>query len=355
VERRLDEVAAAVAALARSTATTLDPTAILTRAVGALEPVLALGSVSLWRETRQGTELVAHVAHPTGGADPAGFAEAQAEAGAVTLAVEARGERIGHLVVRPATDEALTPDDRALLDIAVSQISGALERVQLFTEVMELERLKSDFIARVSHELRTPITIITGFLETLIAHDAKLDADQRMHMLERSRSASSRLSRLIEELLILSRLEGGVVSPQPELLAMADVLEAVRSGAAAPEQVVAAGPLDHPVVTDRALLVRVLGLLVDNAIKYGDVAELTTTLDDGHWVIEVRDRGPGFAEDIRATAFEMFARSASTNAVPGLGVGLSIARTLVEVLDGSIAIEDAEPGPGAVVRVSLPA
>ena len=63
---------------------------------------------------------------------------------------------------------------------------------------------------------------------------------------------------------------------------------------------------------------------------------------------------PGFAHDIRSTAFEMFARSQTAAAVPGLGVGLAIARTLVEVLDGSVTIEDAAPGPGAIARISLP-
>ena len=352
--RGLDEVATVVAALARGTSTALDPLAILSRAVGALEPVLPLGPVSLWRATRHGMELVA--IHPALDAGTVTDLDAERHSpGAIVLPVEGRGHTFGRLVVQPAAGEELTSDDRALLDIAASQIAGALERVELFTEVMELERLKSDFIARVSHELRTPITIITGFLETLIAHDANLDAEQRIHMLERSRAASSRLGHLIEELLILSRLEGGVLTPHHETLVTGDVLEAVRGGASEPDQVLVTGELGAVLVTDRSLLVRALGLVVDNAIKYGGVAELSTGVEPGRWVVDVRDRGPGFADDIRSTAFEMFARSQTTTAVPGLGVGLSIARTLVEILDGSISIEDAAPGPGALVRISLPA
>ncbi len=349
----LDEVAEVMASLSRAVGTALDPTTILARTVTALSPVLPLGRTSLWRGTRAGMELVAcHPPLPTGELlDPDREA---ATPGATTLEIATRGTPVGQLVVLSATGDAPSGEQRALLDLAASQVAGAIERTELFNEVMELERLKSDFIARVSHELRTPITIISGFLETLIAHDADLESDQRLHMLERSRVASSRLGHLIEELLILSRLEGGVLTPQPEPLAMADVLDAVRAAAVEPDQVLVTGPLDHAVVTDRALLVRAVGLLVDNAIKFGGVAELSTHVEDGRWVVEVRDRGPGFADDIRSTAFEMFARSQTVTAVPGLGVGLAIARTLVEVLDGTVTVEDATPGPGAIARISLP-
>ncbi len=352
--RRVDEVAAVVASLAGAAGMSVDPTSILVHAVDALEPVLPLGSVTLWRERRDGPELVA--SRP--GVDvpvAADLSSVRSAPGAVHLPLEIRGDSSWSLVVHPAAGASLDQDDLALLDIAASQVAGALERVGLFAEVMELERMKWDFIARVSHELRTPITIINGFLETLIAHDGELDAGRRLHMLDRSRVAASRLGHLIEELLILSRLEGGVLIPTPEALVMADVLDTVRAAAAEPEKVVVVGPVDHPIVTDGSLLVRALSLIVDNAVKYGGVAELSIAAEGDRWVVAVRDRGPGFADDIRATIFEMFARSSTTTAVPGLGVGLPIARTVVEVLNGTITIDDADPGPGAVVRISLPA
>jgi signal transduction histidine kinase len=350
---QIEDVAVVVAALSRAAGTALDPSSILARTVAVLEPVVDLGRVSLWRTTRDGAELLA--THPASDLDR-GPLDLDAEAalgGTAVLALDSRAHVLGRLVAHTASGEPFTTADEAILDIAASQIAGALERAQLFAEVMELERLKSDFIARVSHELRTPITIINGFLETLIAHDERLDAEQRVHMLERSRAASARLGDLIEELLILSRIEGGVLTPQPERLLVRDVLAAVRSGAAEPDQVLIDGPTEHPIVTDPALLTRALGLLVDNALKYGGTAELTVELTAGRCLIEVRDRGPGFPDDIRTTAFEMFTRSAASSTTPGLGVGLAIARTLIEVLDGTIAIED-HPGSGALVRVSLP-
>lgn len=222
---------------------------------------------------------------------------------------------------------------------------------------MELERLKSDFIARVSHELRTPITIIKGFLDTMLAHEHTLGPEQRHHMLERSHLASSRLSGLIEELLILSRLEAGVLTPAPATVDIAGVLADVRQAALEPERVTIDTAAGAALTTDGTLLTRALGLVVDNAIKYGGAAVVTAVAPSGSgsWAFEVRDQGPGFPADVRDTAFEMFTRAQGTTAIPGLGVGLPIARTLVEVLDGEIAIDATHPGPGALVRILLPA
>lgn len=349
---RLDDLAVVVADLARAAGTALDPSSILTRTMAVLEPVVDLPRVSLWLTDQRGrAELVA--SFPATPEQVHLDAEAGL-AGAVTLPLVGRNQALGRLVIHPPAT-GWRPDQRALLDIAAMQIAGALERAQLFAEVMELERLKTDFIARVSHELRTPITIINGFLETLIAHDERLDGEQRVQMLERSRAAAARLGVLIEELLIISRLEGGVLTPQPERVVLADLVEDIRAAVADPDHVMVVGDLTEPVVTDAPLLVHALGLLVDNAVKYGGAAELSSRLDGDGWVAEVRDRGPGFSSDVRPIAFEMFTRAQSSSTVPGLGAGLAIARTLVEVLDGSIAIVDPDPGPGTILRVRLPA
>jgi two-component system sensor histidine kinase KdpD len=356
VGRRLDDISSIVAALSRAAGTALDPSSILARTMAVLETELEIGRAELWRTTTSGTELIAGYEAGHGVAQlPLDLDAHHARAGLLTLALESRSHPLGRLVVQSASGAPFDAGDQALLDIAASQIAGALERAQLFSEVMELERLKTDFIARVSHELRTPITIINGFLETLIAHDVRLDPEQRRHMLERARSASTRLGDLIEELLILSRIEGGVLTPAPESRTAGDILETVRQAAVEPEQVLVTGPTDVIVVTDPTLAARAIGLVVDNAIKYGGAAELSSRLADGRWVVEVRDRGPGFPDDVRDIAFEMFTRSHRDSAVPGLGVGLPIARTLIEILHGTIAIDADHDGPGALVRVALPA
>lgn len=345
MDERTEQVAVTVAAVSRAVATALDPVTILERTVAALAPTVPVAAASLWLDDGGGNVQVV-ASHPA------------------DLDLDVRGEpphrvdlagqdrAIGHLAVSAPAGASFDVGDRALLDIAGSQIAGALERARLFQEVMELERLKSDFIARVSHELRTPITIINGFLETLLAH-GDLDAEQRRHMLERSQAASHRLSSLIEELLLLSRLDAGVLTPNPADVLVETVLAEVRLASAEPDQVVVRSPAELSVQTDPALLGRALGLVVDNAIKYGGTAELSAEAVDGWVRLDVLDRGAGFPDDVRDTAFEMFTRSQSTT-TPGLGVGLPIARTLVEVLDGCIAIEHDHPGRGALVRLEIP-
>ena len=347
VDGRIEEISATVAAVTRAAGTTLDPYTILHRALRALEPAVSVAVATLWIGEADDLRLV--------GAYPDDDATVTPDSILIPLGGSDRG--FGHLAVSPGPGRSFTDSERALLDIAVSQIAGSLERARLFQEVMELERLKSDFIARVSHELRTPITIIKGFLDTMLAHEDTLGAEQRHHMLERSHLAASRLSRLIEELLILSRLDAGVLTPEPTLIVVQTVLDDVRESATEPEQVLVRAPDGATLTTDPVLLSRALGLVVDNAIKYGGTAELTAEPPGATapgWTFEVRDRGAGFAEDVRDTAFEMFTRSQGTTAIPGLGVGLPIARTLVEVLDGDIAIDHAHAGTGALVRITLP-
>jgi two-component system, OmpR family, sensor histidine kinase KdpD len=347
VDGRIDDIASTVAAVTRAVGTALDPSTILARALIALEPAVAVAGATLWLGIDDDLRLAAAV--------PAHHTSVSAESHLVALVGADRA--LGQLAADPAPGSGFSDRDRALLDIAGGQIAGALERARLFQEVMELERLKSDFIARVSHELRTPITIIKGFLDTMLAHEDTLGAEQRHHMLERSHLASSRLSGLIEELLILSRLDAGVLTPEPARVTVGSIVEWVREAAIEPEQVLVVAPAEAVLDTDGALLTRALGLVVDNAIKYGGTAELTAIAPaavGGRWTFEIRDRGAGFADDVRDTAFEMFTRSQGTTAVPGLGVGLPIARTLVEVIDGDIAIDHAHPGTGALVRITLP-
>jgi signal transduction histidine kinase len=348
VERQERELATVVGELARAAGRTLDPATILERTMAVLDPILGASSASVWLDDERVPRRVA--SRPAPGAEPGD----DIDAGGVVIALEGVDRTLGRLVVTPADGRDLTAAERGLLEIAASQVAGALERTRLFSEVMELERLKSDFVARVSHELRTPITIINGFLETLLAHGDDLAADQREHMLHRSHMASSRLARLIEELLILSRIDAGVLTPAAAVVDIASLLDEVRRSAQEPDQVLIAAPEDGRCTTDADLLGRALGLLVDNAIKYGGIAEVRAVHVDGSWAFEVRDRGAGFPSDVRSNAFEMFTRSSDTTSVPGLGVGLPIARTLVEVLDGSIRIDTPADGIGAVVRVQIP-
>jgi signal transduction histidine kinase len=333
--------------LARDLGGALDPAEAVERTLDGLGQLLAVDGAVLWLDGPDGLQPAAAI--------PPGLAELPLADASLRATLTSLGQIVGELAIFVDADQALTATDHLLVEAAAVQLAASLERARLFQEVMELERLKSDFIARVSHELRTPITIINGFVDTLLAHDEQLDAAQRRHMLERSHAAAARLARLIEELLIVSRLEAGVLTPDPTAVPLAALIEEVRLEAVDPDLVGAFVPAGAEVRSDRSMLARALGCVIDNAIKYGGRADVVVAPDGGAWTITVTDEGPGFAPDIRANAFEMFTRGSATTAVPGLGVGLAIARTLLEVLNGAIDLDPGGGGRGASVRLVLPA
>jgi two-component system sensor histidine kinase KdpD len=259
------------------------------------------------------------------------------------------GEVIGALQIDSKDIDVFDEDDVTLLEGLAAQVAGVIESARRFAMVMELERLKSDFISRVSHELRTPITIIDGFVLTMIEHGDALDADARRDMLKRCRTASARLSRLIEELITLARLETGVVQAQPATTKMKKLLDDVALSASDPTSVRVEVPDDLVLDLDPELTRRALGLLVDNAVKYGKEATIVATADGE---IDVFDNGPGISEDVKESVFELFTRGRATTDIPGLGLGLPMARTLVAAMGADMSIDD-RPGGGTVVRIRL--
>ena len=289
--------------------------------------------------------------------DGSDFGDAAVAALAVPLVC--LGDVIGAIEVTADRAFTFADDDRLLLEALATQVAGAIESARRYEMVAELEVLKSDFIARVSHELRTPITIVAGFVATLLQHDDDLKPDERRQMLERIDSATARLSGLIDELLMLARLEAGVVAAQVEPVSLQAVLDDVRRQSRRPEDVTVEAPATAvQQQTDAALLARALGFLVDNALKYAGSCRLVLD-DDG--AIEVIDRGPGipaaershvFERFTRSHVFERFTRSNQHTNVPGMGLGLPMARTLLSAAGADLVVEEPAAGVGTrmVVR-----
>lgn len=255
------------------------------------------------------------------------------------------GEVIGALLVYSGETDAFGDEDTVLLEGLAAQVAGAIESARRYKVVTELEALKADFIARVSHELRTPITIVSGFVTTLLTNHDRLDHDTRRRMLERVDVATARLSGLIDQLLMLTRLEAGVVAVAPEPVSIADLLEEVRRQAAMPGAVAVACEPGTTVVTDRSLVLRALAFLVDNALKYAGRCRIEAT---GR-VIEVIDDGPGIAPGERSRMFEQFTRASEDTTVAGMGIGLPMARTLLAVSGADLTID--EPADGCGTRM----
>lgn len=256
------------------------------------------------------------------------------------------GQVIGLLQVDSSELDAFDADDLRVLEGLAAQVAGAIESARRHEEMAELEALKSDFVARVTHELKTPLTIISGFAQTLSLRSDNLSDDQRA-WLERIRAATDRLGVLIDELLTATSFEAGMMSTQRTPVRVRDVLVAVRDAATDPERVsVRCEPDDLSITTDPNVLRHVLSLLVDNALKYGGNAEVVA----GRGWIAVQDRGPGVPEPLRERVFERFVRGNHT--LPGMGLGLPIARNLAAAIGARVEFDDA-PGGGARFTLHL--
>lgn len=232
------------------------------------------------------------------------------------------------------------------------------------SDLRRLERMRRDFIANVSHEMRTPVTIIRANAETLVG--GALEDPQHAPMFVNGiyRNAE-RLSRLIEGLLNLSRLEAGRAMLEPETLRLQAVVNQVevvlRSRAAQRSQTITS--LVSPevlVVADGQSLEQILTNLVDNAIKYcpeGSHIEIWAgPADEEAWVrVEVSDDGPGISEHHQARIFERFYRvdHGRSKKMGGTGLGLSIVKHLIEAMDGQIGVES-EPPEGTTFWFELP-
>ena len=244
------------------------------------------------------------------------------------------------------------------LEIATTDLRAANGRLQ------ELDRLKDDFISTITHELRTPLTSIRAFSEILHENPA-LDEAQREHFLGIIIGESERLTRLINQVLDLAKLESGLadwrIVPLDPGAAIEEAVVAasgsveehnVRLRLALPERIPA-------VLADHDRLVQVLVNLISNAAKFCDRQEGRISIDlqaeTETLRIAVRDNGPGVPEAQREAIFEKFRQGGTTltDKPQGTGLGLPISRQIIIRLGGTIWVEG-QPGSGAVFAFTLP-
>ncbi|RCV90869.1 sensor histidine kinase [Billgrantia montanilacus] len=235
----------------------------------------------------------------------------------------------------------------------------------------ELDRLKDEFVAMVSHELRTPLTSIRAFAEIL--RDGKdLPEDKRIHFLEVVVLESQRLSRLIEEILDLARLESGRLTLTPQKL---DLVSLTRHSVDAVHRLQEDRGVtlqldidvdEAPVIGDPDRLEQVIINLLDNAGKFADdddpKVRLHLTQHKEHFRLSVEDNGPGISAEERERVFEKFHQikrlSSSAGKAKGRprgsGLGLPISRGIVAHLGGRLWVEDAPQLQGACLIMELP-
>ena len=246
------------------------------------------------------------------------------------------------------------------------------DREALLTQTQEqnerlrkLDRMKDEFIALVSHELRTPLTSICGYLELLLQDDVMAELPEAQHnWLEVIDRNAERLLRLVEDLLLTAQASAGNLAlEKAELDIAAVVAQAVQAGtpvAAARGISLTCSMESLPLANgDRLRIGQVVDNLVSNALKFtpaGGSVEVRAYAHRFAVRIEVTDTGMGISDEEQSQLFERFFRTARAQeeAIPGVGLGLSISKAIVEAHDGRISVRSAE-GVGTTFFVDLPA
>lgn len=255
--------------------------------------------------------------------------------------------------------------DVSVAPVALDAAIAVAIVIKDLTDAMRTERMRSDFVANASHELRTPLASLLGFIETLQG-PARDDAKAREQFLGIMRDQARRMSRLIDDLLSLSRIEQTQhVRPQGSVDLVAIVRHVVDTLAPLARETRAEVRLDAPSEAtapgDRDELIRLAENLIENAIKYGGRDGATPQVDiaiareGSGWTLSVRDNGAGIAPEHIPRLTERFFRTdaGASRAKGGTGLGLAIVKHILARHRGRLAI-DSKPGEGARFRAFLP-
>jgi two-component system sensor histidine kinase KdpD len=273
--------------------------------------------------------------------------------------LEAADRAVGTIYFPEGSDPHVAARHRFLPALA-ALLAVAVERDRLEKEALEAEALrrsdlvKTALLRAVSHDLRSPLTGIRTAVGALRNATLQLSPEDRDELLETIDVDSERLSRLVGDLLDLSRLEAGGAAPAPEVWALDDLVHEAVDLLGARDRVEVAG--EEPLVNvDATQIQRVLANLIENALKFspeGAKVHVRITATRMEAIVRVVDQGPGLAEDELDRVFEPFYRH-ETGAGTGAGLGLAIARGFAAANGGRVWAES-RPGQGASFALALP-
>ena len=274
--------------------------------------------------------------------------------------MRAGGEDLGVLIGRLPATRRWERADQDLLEVFASEMAAAIRNAQLYARVetqnrqlRELDAAKDDFLRGVSHNLQTPLTSIRAYAEQLDV----ASPDRRLGIIAEQ---SERLSRMVRQLLTVTRLESGALKPRSEVVSLATRLRKAWEALGVNEveftvEDEAGGWL---AVADPDQLDQVLWALLDNAVKYGGGAPVAARIVvDGaerRMHLTITDGGPGIADADRDRLFARFERGGDAAADGGSGLGLYVSRELCRAMDGDLVLEPREAGRGAAFTIELP-
>lgn len=276
---------------------------------------------------------------------------------------------IGLLGVRPDgnVDQPLLQALTALAD----QAAVAMERVRLANDAarsaahQETQKLRTALLSSLSHDLRTPLAGIRGSASTLREAWSDLDEATRDDLLRSIDDDVGRMARFLANILDMTRLETGEITPRIVAVVLSEVVEAAITRVPGTAHVGVNLPDDLPrAIGDPALLEQVLVNLLDNAVKYspsGGIISVSGRLMGDRVALSVIDEGIGIAPDDLPYVFDSFYRARRQDRVgPGTGLGLAIARGLMEAMGGTIEAQSPRPdapadgAPGTMITLTLP-
>ena len=256
------------------------------------------------------------------------------------------GDVLGVVHVGTLTPRLFTREDAELLRVVSARAAVAIDRALAYEQVLRLTELQRDFVALAAHELRTPATTVYGLAATLAHRD--LPPDQVELLQQTLHTQAERLSRLVEQLLDMSRLDAATIRVAPEPLALKAELEQIVKAAAHghEDDIQVDVPEGHAVVADRDVLERVVGNLLTNAIRYGaPPIRISAHQNGSHLRVSVEDGGPGIDPDFVPSLFDRFQRSdAARQSGTGAGLGLSIAQLYARAHGGDLVYDPAASG-----------
>jgi len=284
-----------------------------------------------------------------------------------TLEITSGHHAFGTLTAARSEDEELSAEDVRLLEAAARQIAVILERATLDERLRdarfdaEKSQARAALFSSVTHDLRTPLASIKASATALLQDDLELDPEQRLELLRTVVEETDRLNRLIGNILELARVRAGALVPSKEPTALDEVVDSVLHRMQPVLGGVRVRTLlrDTPdVAADPVQIDQVLSNLIENAVRFSAPGgEVVVSTAAWHSSVQIRvvDHGPGIAPADRERVFEAFARvgAPAPDEAGSSGLGLAIAKAIVEAHGGRIWIEGV-PAGGAAVVVELP-
>ncbi len=286
---------------------------------------------------------------------------------ALYLSLQSGKNRIGVLAVLPAEQRRVfNPEQMRLLETFAAQIASAIERVNLAAaaQKMELkandESVRNSLLAGISHDLRTPLAVIAGSASSLVQGGEKIGHDRRISLARNILDEATHMNEVVSNLLDMTRLAYGAKALRREWSSIAELVGSAlhRLDERAKNHVINVGIENSlPLVQlDAALIEQVFVNVIENALKYtaeGSQIQITAQAESDVINIRIADDGPGFPSQMESRVFDKFYRGHEQDSHGGVGLGLTLAKAIIEAHGGSIVARNRSQG-GAEIVFTVP-